>query len=132
MASKISEKIQTADWKAEKHVPVIVCKDSVSPDEWVNVNVSVGKEIGHPNTTEHHIRWIRVYYVPEDAKFAIDLGNFEFNAHGEGPQGPNTGPAYTHHEISFKTKIAKTGTINAVSYCNIHGLWESSKRIHVP
>jgi superoxide reductase len=131
MASKIAEKIQTADWKGEKHVPVIEVKDSVSSDEWFPVKVSVGKEIGHPNTTEHHIRWIRVYYVPEGSKFAFDLGNFEFNAHGEGLQGPNTGPVHIHHEVSVKIKISKSGTINAVSYCNIHGLWESWKKIQV-
>ena len=27
-------------------------------DEMFAVKVSLGKEIAHPNTTEHHIRWI--------------------------------------------------------------------------
>jgi len=131
MAEHIAEKIQTADWKGEKHVPVIDCEDKVEADEWVDVTVTIGKEISHPNTTEHHIRWIKAYFVPEGGKFAFDLGAFEFNAHGEGVEGPNKGPVHTHHEVSFSFKTTRPGTINAVSYCNIHGLWESSKRIEL-
>lgn len=131
MAQNIGEKIQTADWKGEKHVPVIECADEFKSGEFTEVKVSVGKEISHPNTTEHHIRWIRVYFVPEDGNYAYDVGSFEFNAHGESTAGPNSGPVYTHHEAKFGLKTTKSGTLNAVSYCNIHGLWESSKRIKV-
>ena len=131
MAESISEKIQTADWKTEKHVPVIECKDRVEKNELLNVKISIGKEIGHPNTTEHHIRWIRAFFIPDEGAFAFDLGFFEFNAHGESPQGANEGPVYTHPEVGFSFKTSKSGTINAASYCNIHGLWESSKKIEV-
>jgi superoxide reductase len=131
MAEHIAEKIKTADWKAEKHVPVIDCKIKIQKDELLSVKLTVGKEISHPNTTEHHIRWIRAYFVPEGSAFVYDLGSFEFNAHGESGAGPNKGPVYTHHEVVFYFKTAQSGTINAVSYCNIHGLWESSKKIEV-
>jgi len=131
MAIKIGEMIQTADWKGEKHVPVIDCQDKVKSDELVDVTVTIGKEIAHPNTTEHHIRWIAVHFVPEGGKFAFDVGNFEFNAHGESTQGPNKGPVYTHHVVTFAFRTNQSGTLNAVSYCNIHGLWESSKKIDV-
>ncbi|MBN2380470.1 class II SORL domain-containing protein [candidate division WOR-3 bacterium] len=129
MAEHIADNIQSADWKTEKHVPVIDCPNKVKPDEWVKVIVTLGKEIAHPNTTEHHIRWIKAFFVPDGAKFAYDLGTFEFNAHGESTEGPNKGPVYTHHEASFSFKTTKPGTINALSYCNIHGLWESSKKV---
>jgi superoxide reductase len=124
MAETIGEKLQTADWKSEKHVPVIDGPDEVNAGEWISVKIKVGKEIEHPNTVEHHIRWIRTYFVPEGEKFAYDLGNWEFTSHGEGPVHTNS-----LVKISFKT--TKTGTINAVSYCNIHGLWESSKEVKV-
>lgn len=131
MADSIAEKIQSADWKGEKHVPVIVCKEKVDANELVNVTITVGKEITHPNTTEHHIRWIKAYFVPDHGKFAFDLGSFELNAHGESTEGPNKGPVYTHHEVTFVFKSNTSGTINALSYCNIHGLWESSKKLIV-
>jgi desulfoferrodoxin (superoxide reductase-like protein) len=49
--SKIGEQFQSADWKAEKHVPVIDCPDVVKADETFDVKVAVGKEVAHPNTT---------------------------------------------------------------------------------
>lgn len=131
MSESIGKMLQKADWKTEKHVPVIECPDKVKPGEWTKVTVTIGKDIPHPNTTEHHIRWIRVYYVPEGEKFAIDLGNFEFNAHGESVKGANQGPAYTHSAAAFYFKTVAKGTLHAVSYCNIHGLWESTKKVEL-
>lgn len=124
MANKIGDKVQSADWKSEKHVPSIDAPDTVKADEMVKVVVKVGKEIPHPNTVEHHIRWIQVYFTPDEGKFTYDLGRYSFNSHGEGPVSTDSAAAF-----HFKTN--KSGTLNAVSYCNIHGLWESSKAVKV-
>ena len=129
--TELSERIQKADWKKEKHVPVIECPDQVKAGEFFEVKASLGKEIAHPNTTEHHIRWISLYFHPEGEKFTYDVGHFEFNAHGEAVAGPNEGPVYTHHEVTTSLKVSKPGTLHALAYCNIHGLWESSKEISV-
>lgn len=127
--TSLSERIQQADWKKEKHVPAIDAPDKVKAGELFEVKVSLGKEIAHPNTTEHHIRWISLYFHPEGEKFTYDVGHFEFNAHGESTAGPNEGSVYTHHGVTAWMKTGKPGTLHAVSYCNIHGLWESSKEI---
>ncbi len=127
--AKIAERIQTADWKKEKHVPVIECEDKVKADEMFQVKVTLGKEVAHPNTTEHHIRWISLYFQPQGSKFIFQVGHFEFAAHGEAPDGPNKGPVYTHHEATASMKTSKPGTLHAVALCNIHGLWESSKDV---
>ena len=126
---KFGELFQSADWKAEKHVPVIECADQVKADELFPVILTVGKEIAHPNTTEHHIRWVSVYFHPEGAKFPYQIGHFDFSAHGESVEGPNKGPVYTNHEVTASLKINKPGIIYASSLCNIHGLWQSSKEI---
>jgi superoxide reductase len=126
---QIGELYQSADWKVEKHVPVIECPNEVSTDEMFEVKVSLGKEITHPNTTEHHIRWIQLFFKPEGDKFSYQIGNFEFTAHGESVDGPNTGPIYTHHSVTAGINITKPGTIIATSLCNIHGLWEDTKEI---
>ena len=91
----------------------------------------LGKEVAHPNTTEHHIRWISVYFHPEGAKFPYEIGHFEFSAHGESVDGPNTGPVYTHHEVTTAFKTTKPGTIFATSLCNIHGLWRGEKALNL-
>ena len=128
---KFGEVFQSADWKSEKHVPVIECPDSVKSGEKFDISVSVGKEVSHPNTTEHHIRWMRVYFHPKDGKYTYELANCEFTAHGEAVEGANQGPAYTDHSVRISVMLKKPGTIYALSLCNIHGLWENSREISV-
>jgi superoxide reductase len=127
--AKLGDRLQTADWKSEKHVPVIECPDQVKKDELFDVKVTLGKEVAHPNKTEHHIRWITLYFHPEGDKFTYQVGHYEFNAHGESVEGPDTGPVYTNHAVTTSCKISKGGTLHALAFCNIHGLWESSKEI---
>ena len=127
----IGDQIQQADWKKEKHVPVIECPDEVKAGEIFQVHVSLGKEVAHPNTTEHHISYITLYFKPEGSKFVHQVGHFEFSAHGEDAAGPNQGPVYTHHSIVTYLKLNQPGTLYAVALCNIHGLWESTKEIKV-
>jgi len=128
---KMGELYQTADWKTEKHVPVIECPDEVKTDEFFEVKVSLGKEVAHPNTTEHHIRWIQLFFKPEGEKVSYQVGNYEFTAHGESVKGPNTGPVYTNHSVTTSMKLSGSGVLYATSYCNIHGLWENSKDVKV-
>lgn len=124
---KLGDQVQTADWKKEKHVPLISCQEMVNADEILNVKVRLGEHVAHPNTTEHHIRWIQLYFHPRDEKFSYQIGNYELTSHGECVDGPNKGPVYTHHEVTTSLKINKSGTLYALALCNIHGLWESSK-----
>ncbi|MDD2666674.1 MAG: class II SORL domain-containing protein [Methanocellales archaeon] len=131
MEEKIGDLIQEADWKKEKHVPVIECPDEMDKDEMFEVRVGLGKEIAHPNTTEHHIRWIDLYFHPDGEKFPYQIGHYEFNAHGESVEGPNKSTIYTHHAVTTSFKTSKPGTILALALCNIHGLWQSSKSIDV-
>jgi superoxide reductase len=131
MMKQFGELFQTADWKTEKHVPVIECPDQVKAGELFPLKVTLGKGIAHPNTTEHHIRWISVYFHPEGEKFPYQVGHFEFTAHGESVDGPDKSSLYTHHEVSLSIKTGKPGVIYATALCNIHGLWRSEKEIKV-
>jgi len=112
-------------------VPVIEAPDQVKAAELFEVKASLGKEITHPNTTEHHISWIPLFFHREGEKFTYHVGQFEFSAHGESVAGPNQGPVYTHHEVSTSLKVSKPGTLHALALCNIHGLWESGKEVGV-
>lgn len=125
----LKDMLQTADWKTEKHVPVITLPTTAKKDELISIVATVGKEIVHPNTTEHHIAWLEVYFLPDGDKNPYLIGRFEFNAHGSSAQGPNTSTVYTHPEVSCTLKTGKPGMIYAKSYCNIHGLWTSSTEL---
>jgi superoxide reductase len=129
--SRIGDLYQTADWKSEKHVPVIECPDQAAADQFVDISVSLGKAVNHPNTTEHHIVWIKLYFKGEGDKFPYEIGYYQFSAHGASVEGPNTGPVYTDHSILTRVKLRKSGMLYASAYCNIHGLWESTKSITV-
>lgn len=129
--AELKELLQSADWKKEKHVPVIDSPDKGKKGEWVKITLTVGKEIAHPNTTEHHIRWIAVFFLPDKELFPYQLGKFEFSTHGESAQGPNMSTVYTHPVVTTTFKTDKSGTILASSYCNIHGLWQNSRKIDI-
>jgi superoxide reductase len=129
--AELKDLFQSADWKKEKHVPVIEAPSKVKKGQSVKITVSVGKEIAHPNTTEHHIRWIEVYFLAEGEKFPFNVGRFEFGAHGESAQGPNTSGIYANSEVTVSMKTEKAGTIFATSYCNIHGVWQNSQTLLV-
>lgn len=127
----IKDLFQSADYKSEKHVPVIESEDKVKKGEVLQIRVSVGKEIPHPNTTEHHIAWIEVYFLAKGEKFPYQIGRFDFIAHGASTQGPNTSTISTQPIVSLVLKSEKSGMLFASSYCNIHGLWENAKDITV-
>ncbi|QTA38399.1 class II SORL domain-containing protein [Thermosipho ferrireducens] len=111
--------IKSGDFKGEKHVPVIVAPEKVKANEWFEVEVSVGKEIPHPNTIEHHIAWIDLYAIPEGANFIQHIGRFEFV------------PELSEPFVKTKIKLEKSCRLIALSYCNIHGLWENDLEISV-
>lgn len=121
--------IQTADWKSEKHIPVI--EINKIEDGKVYVKVSVGKEIPHPNTTAHHIKWIDLFFWPEGEKFPAEIGYMSFDTHGASVQGADTSSIYTEPVTKFVFKTEKSGKLMATAYCNIHGLWKSEEELKI-
>jgi superoxide reductase len=91
---------QTADWKNEKHVPVIE-KDGET------IKVKVGST-PHPMTEEHHIEWIEI---------SSDAGRV-YRKYLE----PGSEPG-THFLVCEEC----SGGLKAREYCNIHNLWSSDK-----
>ncbi len=116
---KLTETVQSGDWKSEKHVPVIHVENT---GDKTKVHVVVGEEVEHPNTLEHHIQWIKVFLQKEGAKFPVEIGSYQFSAHGEED-------IYSIPCVHACLKGTCKGTIYALSYCNIHGLWENSQEI---
>ena len=127
--SEFKDIVQTGDWANEKHVPLITIEGAIVKGEPINVRVATGREIPHPNTTAHHIDWLEAYFLPDKEKFPYLLGRFEFSAHGASVKGADTSTVYTEPELTFSFRTEKEGRIIALQSCNIHGLWEATKKI---
>ena len=123
--------VKSEDFKTDKHVPVITAPDKVAAGEKVEIRLEVGKDIAHPNTTEHHIAWIKLYYVEEGTTLPYEVARLEFNVHGEAGAGADEGPVFAEAAGVVTATFKKSGKLIATSYCNIHGLWESEKDIVV-
>ena len=50
---------------------------------------------------------------------------------GQSAAGANQGPVFTEAGVTTALKVNQAGTLVAVAYCNIHGLWESSKELTI-
>lgn len=127
---KIGELIQSGDFKGEKHVPVIEAPDKVKAGEQFFAKVCVGKEIAHPNKPEHHIAWIQLFFKPYNAKFAVEVAKFDYTAHAD-TMTDIPGPVIAEPASCVSMKLTTSGILIAQSYCNIHGLWETSRKIEV-
>jgi len=103
--------------KRESHTPKIEAPKAVGADEPFELKVSVQN---HPNKAEHSIRWIEVYFREDGRAFnPIMLARMEF------------APVYSEPEAKLKVKISKSGSIMALEYCNVHGLWSAKEDIKV-
>lgn len=88
----------------EKHVPVI-------EREGDQVRVIVGKEVPHPNLIEHHIVWLELFGVKPDGQ-VIALGRADF------------APTFASPNALFNVRADSFKALLALSYCNIHGVWQ--------
>jgi superoxide reductase len=97
----------------EKHVPYIEVGKGRGRENVDVVRVVVGKEVPHPNSTEHHIAWVELFGVKKDGQ-VVSLGRAEFGA------------GYTNPNARFQVPVQEFKAFCALAYCNIHGLWQNS------
>ncbi len=103
----------------EKHVPHIEAPAKVKGGEPFPVTVTVGKEVPHPNTIGHHIKWIQVYAKEEGERPVIHVGTFDL------------GPTYADPKVTFRMMLNKSSTLYVLEYCNVHGVWDNAIKIEV-
>ena len=126
----LKDTIKQDDWKNEKHVPVMELPAGINRGEPTEVRVSVGKEIGHPNTASHHIAWIKLFFFAEGAKFPVEVADFHFSEHGADAED-ETANVVTEHDVTARITFNASGQLQALSYCNLHGLWQNEMEINL-
>jgi superoxide reductase len=103
--------------KAETHTPKIEAPEKVKAGEPFKVKITVGP---HPNQVVHSIRYIEVYFEEEGRTYnPIQVASVDL------------GPEIAEPDITLTLKLKKSGTLYALEYCNLHGLWEARKKITV-
>ena len=103
----------------EKHVPIIDAPKRVKAGEPFAVTVEVGKTVPHPNTVEHHIKWIQLYAVEEGSQYAVEIGAFNF------------GPTFAQPKVTVPVMLKNNSTLYATEHCNLHGVWDYSVDVKV-
>jgi len=99
----------------EKHVPIIERGKGHGGTHENIVIVTVGKEVAHPNTIEHHIVWIDLFGVKKETNQVIFIGRCEFSA------------TISEPTATFKVvNLDQYKALGAISYCNLHGIWKST------
>ncbi len=99
----------------QKHLAVIEVPSEIKSEQFFNLRIKVG-EIEHPNENGHFIQWIELYVGD------VYLGRFDL------------APVMTKPEVTIPLSIAhgnRKTVLRAVSRCNLHGMWESTKEIEV-
>ena len=103
--------------KKETHMPKIEAPDTVKKGEPFQVTVRVGP---HPNEAAHSIRRVELWFAEEGRAFnPIHIATVFLE------------PGYGEPVVTFTVKLEKSGTLYALAYCNLHGVWEARKEIKV-
>ncbi|ALL00084.1 putative desulfoferrodoxin [Pyrodictium delaneyi] len=103
--------------KAETHAPKIEAPDTVKKGEPFKITIKVGP---HPNQVQHSIRRIEIWFSEEGRAFnPIHIATIDLE------------PVYAEPEITITIRLEKSGTLYVLSYCNLHGVWETHKDVKV-
>ena len=92
----------------QKHFPAVKAPASVKPGEWFDVHVKVGFMKEHPSTEGH---WITMIKLIVDGN---EVAMTDFKSGG-----------ISASEATFRIRLGKSSTIEAVENCNLHGTWIS-------
>jgi superoxide reductase len=98
-----------------KHTPVVDAPGRVKANESFAVTVKVGGMDGveHPNVLGHWINWVALYAGDRP------LTRVEF------------APAVSQPQTTLSIALEQSATLRVVAWCNMHGVWESTKSVEV-
>ncbi|MDD2420017.1 MAG: desulfoferrodoxin family protein [Bacteroidales bacterium] len=99
---------------ADKHSPVVICDGQANYNQPFTVKVRIGKTVKHPNSQEHHFRYIQLWNL-ETLVGEVKLKREDY---GDDP---------VHIEVPFSITPKVSLRLTALAYCNKHGLWKSEE-----
>jgi superoxide reductase len=98
-----------------KHTPRFEIPEKVKAGEPFAVFLKVGgiDEVEHPNLLGHWINWVEIYAGERL------LGRTEF------------APVVSQPDATLHVTLEEPKTLRVLAFCNLHGVWESTKPVAV-
>ena len=100
----------------DRHMPHVICSDSVKKGEKFKVKVRLGEEYPHPDDNDHYIGLMQLW----NRETLLAEARYLAGVYGHKP---------THFEVDFYI-VAPDVSMNlcAMAVCTKHGLWQSEDK----
>ncbi len=100
----------------DRHMPHVICADSVKRGERFAVKVRLGEEYSHPDDNDHYIGLMQLW----NRETLLAEARYLAGVSGHKP---------THFEVDFYI-VAPDVSLNlsAMAVCTKHGLWQSEDK----
>lgn len=94
-----------------------------------SLKLAMGGDGGHETAADHHIRWIRMYFLA-DGKHSqpVEVGSYKFATHGNGAQ-ENQAPVCAGGQVQCVLTLNEPGILMVLAYSSVYGFWEREMRV---
>lgn len=100
----------------DRHMPHVICPDSVRRGEKFMVKVRMGEEYAHPDDHDHFISVLQLW----NRETLMAEARYAAGANGKLP---------THFEVDFFIVAPEVSmNLSAMAVCTKHGLWQSEDK----
>ena len=96
----------------DRHAPNIICDKTARKGEKFRVKIRLGEEYSHPDDPDHHIAYVQLW------------NRENMLAEATFPPGA-LGNQKSQVEVDFYIIPKALMNLTAMSYCTMHGLWQS-------
>ena len=100
----------------DRHMPHVVCPESVKRGEKFMVKVKMGDEYAHPDDDDHYISILQLW----NRETLLAETRYSAGVNGHKP---------THFEVDFYIVAPEVSmNLSAMAVCTKHGLWQSEDK----
>ncbi len=100
----------------DRHMPHVICPDSVKRGDRFQVKVRMGDQYPHPDEDDHYISVIQLW----NRETLLAEARYSAGANGHRP---------SHVEVDFHLVAPDVSmNLSALAVCTKHGLWQSEDK----
>jgi len=100
----------------DRHMPHVICDDSVKKGEVFRVKVRMGEDYTHPDDHDHYISTIQLW----NRETLLAETRYSSGVYGNRP---------AHVEVDFYIISSEVSmNLSAMAVCTKHGLWQSEDK----